>query len=220
MLTLKAVKNWRKKLKAALKAQSLEGYCQQVKRCMEIALKCIESDRHKRPKIGEIVRMLEETETLIHDRGALLDVHPMELRFPFRPKKYISCFLQLYNKKDDRVAFRLHCNSPKGYLTKLPVCGVVPPSCVYTLALTTSRQPQHPLPDSDVGLVLHSVAVTDHQEHQLKDLDQTSAVREYDNLFEKAKEMPGDEVQEVTLKSVCAPLTEDASSTVSLAKIK
>ena len=51
----------------------LDSYCEQVKRCVEIALSCVEADRQKRPTIGDIVNMLSETETLEHDQGALID---------------------------------------------------------------------------------------------------------------------------------------------------
>ncbi|TVU24827.1 hypothetical protein EJB05_27287, partial [Eragrostis curvula] len=115
---------WSKRLQATSKGRSLDGYCQQVKKCLEIALECMEADMHRRPSIANIVEMLDETETLIPDNGDLLDVHPMELRFIFRPKKHISCLLQLHNEEDDSVAFRLLSNSPKRYLTQRPICGV------------------------------------------------------------------------------------------------
>lgn len=190
-------------------------YLQQVRKCLEIAVKCTDKDRRKRPIIGEIVRMLDETETLIRDARDLLDVYPTELCFPLRPKKHASCLLHLLNKDHDRVAFRLHSNSPKGYLTKLTLCGVVPPRCTYTLALTTSKQP---LSDSDQAFVLQSISVGDQQERLLKDLNPSSASKGYSSLFENAKEVDRDEVQELTLKSVFAPVAEDAPSKVSSAK--
>lgn len=39
------------------------AYSKQVKRCMEIALRCVEADRYKRPSIGDIVKQLNEIET-------------------------------------------------------------------------------------------------------------------------------------------------------------
>ncbi|CAL4981522.1 unnamed protein product [Urochloa decumbens] len=71
------VGEWRTRLQATLKGRLLEGYCQQVTKCVEIALNCLERDRHKRPNIGEVVCMLDETETVIHDASQLLHVHPM-----------------------------------------------------------------------------------------------------------------------------------------------
>lgn len=43
----------------------MEAYRQQVKTCTEIALKCVEIDRHKRPNILDIVNKINETETMI-----------------------------------------------------------------------------------------------------------------------------------------------------------
>uniref|UniRef100_A0ACD5TXA1 Uncharacterized protein n=2 Tax=Avena sativa TaxID=4498 RepID=A0ACD5TXA1_AVESA len=58
--------NWRKRLQESLLAsQSLEAYCGQVNRCIEMALRCMDTDRHKRPNIVEIINDLNETETAI-----------------------------------------------------------------------------------------------------------------------------------------------------------
>lgn len=40
-------------------------YCQQLKRCMEIAVECLEVDRIKRPTIGNIIDELVQIEKLI-----------------------------------------------------------------------------------------------------------------------------------------------------------
>ncbi|XP_044433165.1 protein PSK SIMULATOR 2 isoform X2 [Triticum aestivum] len=58
--------NWRKRLRAA-SVYPLESYSEQVKRCTEIAVSCVEADRSKRPSIGEIVNKLNETETIIRN---------------------------------------------------------------------------------------------------------------------------------------------------------
>lgn len=44
---------------------SIEVQCQQVKRCVEIAVKCLEEDRHTRPTIADIIRYLHGAETII-----------------------------------------------------------------------------------------------------------------------------------------------------------
>lgn len=62
-----------------------ESYSKQVKRCVEVALNCVEVDRHRRPSVGDIVKNLNETETMIRrssqishwlghdDRGSSID---------------------------------------------------------------------------------------------------------------------------------------------------
>ncbi|XP_022685272.1 uncharacterized protein LOC101779165 [Setaria italica] len=60
-----AHKNWRTRLQAT-SMHLFESYSKQVKRCMEIALSCVEVNRHKRPSIRKIVKQLNETEIMIH----------------------------------------------------------------------------------------------------------------------------------------------------------
>lgn len=54
---------WRNRLRAT-SLDGLESYYKQVKRCIQIAVRCVEVDRHKRPTIGDIVNELNETETI------------------------------------------------------------------------------------------------------------------------------------------------------------
>ncbi|XP_015697973.1 serine/threonine-protein kinase TAO2-like [Oryza brachyantha] len=56
--------NWTIRLQAAWNGFSLEAYRQQVKTCTEIALKCVETDRHKRPNILDVINEINETETM------------------------------------------------------------------------------------------------------------------------------------------------------------
>lgn len=51
-------------------------YCQQVKRCMEIAVECMEVDRKKRPAIGSIMDELiqiEESMPIFEECRSLLN---------------------------------------------------------------------------------------------------------------------------------------------------
>ena len=42
-----------------------ESYSEQIKRCIEIALTCVEVDRHKRPTAGDIVNKLNEVDIMV-----------------------------------------------------------------------------------------------------------------------------------------------------------
>uniref|UniRef100_A0ACD5V7H0 Uncharacterized protein n=1 Tax=Avena sativa TaxID=4498 RepID=A0ACD5V7H0_AVESA len=58
--------NWRARLQATEMCEpEPEAYYEQVKTCIEIALRCVEADRHKRPSIRDIVDKMNETETKI-----------------------------------------------------------------------------------------------------------------------------------------------------------
>lgn len=52
--------NWRDRLHSTSVCAS--EYCYQVKTCLEIAVTCVETDRHKRPSIGDIVDKINQRE--------------------------------------------------------------------------------------------------------------------------------------------------------------
>ncbi|XP_006652575.1 vesicle-associated protein 1-2-like [Oryza brachyantha] len=69
------------------------------------------------------------------DSKELLGIEPLELRFPFdslsfparvETKKQISCSMQLTNRTDDYIAFKVKTTSPKKYCVR-PNSGIVPP---------------------------------------------------------------------------------------------
>ncbi|CAM0908456.1 unnamed protein product [Alopecurus aequalis] len=53
------VEKWRNKLQQDREYAMLDKYCQQIKRCIQISLICLNPERHKRPAIKEIVDMLQ-----------------------------------------------------------------------------------------------------------------------------------------------------------------
>jgi interleukin-1 receptor-associated kinase 1/coatomer subunit beta' len=50
----------------------MEQYSEQLMRCIEMALSCVEKEWHKRPRIGDIIRKLNEME--MKDQGSLEEV--------------------------------------------------------------------------------------------------------------------------------------------------
>ncbi|TYH38516.1 hypothetical protein ES332_D12G115100v1 [Gossypium tomentosum] len=58
--------------------------------------------------------------------GELLSIDPQELQFPFELKKQISCSLNLSNKTNNYVAFKVKTTNPRKYCVK-PNNGVVLP---------------------------------------------------------------------------------------------
>ena len=62
--TLKVHENWKRSLQEIPNYESLEVDCKQVKRCIEIAINCMEKERRKRPTIKDIVKKLDETGTV------------------------------------------------------------------------------------------------------------------------------------------------------------
>jgi serine/threonine protein kinase len=73
---LEVHENWRNKLCQKLSHTSLEVYCNQVKRCIELALDCLKSNRQERPTMQDIVSSLNETEPMISDQGLQIEQVP------------------------------------------------------------------------------------------------------------------------------------------------
>lgn len=75
--------------------------------------------------------------------GELLGIEPLELKFPFELKKQISCSLQLSNKSDDSIAFKVKTTNPKKYCVR-PNNGVVLPRSSCDVIVTMQAQKEAP----------------------------------------------------------------------------
>ncbi|KAL5718316.1 Vesicle-associated protein 1-2 [Ranunculus cassubicifolius] len=75
--------------------------------------------------------------------GELLNIDPQELKFPFELKKQISCSLQLSNKTDNHVAFKVKTTNPKKYCVR-PNTGVVLPRSTCDVIVTMQAQREAP----------------------------------------------------------------------------
>ncbi|KAL6981735.1 Vesicle-associated protein 1-2 [Sarracenia purpurea var. burkii] len=75
--------------------------------------------------------------------GDLLSIEPQELQFPFELKKQISCSLQLTNKTDNYVAFKVKTTNPKKYCVR-PNTGVVLPRSACDVTVTMQAQKEAP----------------------------------------------------------------------------
>ncbi|KAI5391516.1 vesicle-associated protein 1-2 [Lathyrus oleraceus] len=73
----------------------------------------------------------------------LLQIHPQELQFPFELRKQISCSLQLSNKSDNYVAFKVKTTNPKKYCVR-PNNGVVLPRSTCDVTVTMQGQKEAP----------------------------------------------------------------------------
>ncbi|KAJ8749006.1 hypothetical protein K2173_013448 [Erythroxylum novogranatense] len=75
--------------------------------------------------------------------GELLSIEPQELQFPFELKRQISCSLQLLNKSDNYVAFKVKTTNPKKYCVR-PNTGVVLPRSTCDVVVTMQAQKEMP----------------------------------------------------------------------------
>jgi hypothetical protein len=80
-----------------LDASASETYSEQIMKCIEIALSCVENDRHKRPSIGDIIDKLNKMET--KDQGLSTDlVYTAKTHFH-------SCHLLCFPLFDSKIDF-------------------------------------------------------------------------------------------------------------------
>ncbi|KAG6418793.1 hypothetical protein SASPL_120998 [Salvia splendens] len=75
--------------------------------------------------------------------GELLDVDPVEMKFPFELKKQISCSLQVTNKTENHVAFKIKTTNPKKYCVR-PNIGIVSPNGNCDIVVTMQAQKELP----------------------------------------------------------------------------
>ncbi|KAK1430363.1 hypothetical protein QVD17_13040 [Tagetes erecta] len=75
--------------------------------------------------------------------GELLSIEPHELEFPFELKKQISCRMQLTNKTNNHVAFKVKTTNPKKYCVR-PNTGVVLPHATCEVVVTMQSQKEAP----------------------------------------------------------------------------
>ncbi|CAL5398025.1 unnamed protein product [Camellia sinensis] len=75
--------------------------------------------------------------------GDLISIEPQELQFPFELRKQISCSLQLTNKTDNYVAFKVKTTNPKKYCVR-PNTGIVLPHSACDVIVTMQAQKEAP----------------------------------------------------------------------------
>ncbi|KAL8539779.1 hypothetical protein ACS0TY_001400 [Phlomoides rotata] len=92
--------------------------------------------------------------------GELLSVEPLEMKFPFELRKQISCSLQLTNKTENHVAFKVKTTNPKKYCVR-PNTGIILPRSTCDVVVTMQAQKEAP-PDMQCKdkFLLQSVVMT------------------------------------------------------------
>ncbi|KAI3444717.1 hypothetical protein Pfo_001382 [Paulownia fortunei] len=75
--------------------------------------------------------------------GDFLGIQPSELKFPFELRKQSSCSMQLANKTDQYIAFKVKTTNPKRYCVR-PNAGIVLPNSVCNVTVTMQAQKEAP----------------------------------------------------------------------------
>ncbi|XP_007052122.2 PREDICTED: vesicle-associated protein 1-3 isoform X1 [Theobroma cacao] len=93
--------------------------------------------------------------------GDLINIQPTELKFPFELRKQSTCSMQLTNKTEKYVAFKVKTTNPKKYCVR-PNTGVVLPGSTCNVTVTMQAQKEAP-PDMQCRdkFLLQSVVAPD-----------------------------------------------------------
>ncbi|KAF0900701.1 hypothetical protein E2562_034407 [Oryza meyeriana var. granulata] len=129
--------------------------------------------------------------------ASFLEIQPSELAFPFELLKQSSCSMQLTNKTDHYVAFKVKTTNPKQYCVR-PNIGVVLPgsTCDVTVTMQAQREAPPDMQCKDKFLV-QSVAAANSATTQ-------------DINAEMFNKVAGKVVEEFKLRVVYVPTTSSA----------
>ncbi|KAG8636627.1 vesicle-associated protein 1-2 isoform X2 [Manihot esculenta] len=88
----------------------------------------------------------------------LLEIQPRELKFTFELKKQSSCSVQLGNRSDQYVAFKVKTTSPKKYCVR-PNIGIIRPkaTCEFTVTMQAQKVAPPDLQCKDKFLIQSTV---------------------------------------------------------------
>ncbi|MFS7927613.1 putative major sperm protein (MSP) [Helianthus anomalus] len=130
--------------------------------------------------------------------GELVSIDPLDLKFPFELNKQINSSLQLTNKTDQHVGFKVKTTNPKKYCVR-PNTGVVSPKSTCEIIVTMQAQKEAP-PDMQCKDKFLLQSVTVGSGATTKDITP--------ELFSKDS---GNTVEECKLRVVYVPATQSTS---------
>ncbi|KAL3348860.1 hypothetical protein AABB24_022158 [Solanum stoloniferum] len=93
--------------------------------------------------------------------GEFINIYPTELKFPFELRKQSACSMQLSNKTDQYIAFKVKTTNPKKYCVR-PNAGVVLPgsSCNVTVTMQAQKEAPPDMQCKDKFLIQSAIAPT------------------------------------------------------------
>nr|KJB49084.1 hypothetical protein B456_008G113000 [Gossypium raimondii] len=92
--------------------------------------------------------------------GDLISIHPSELKFPFELRRQSSCSMQLTNKTEKYVAFKVKTTNPKKYCVR-PNSGIVLPGSSCNVTVTMQAQKEAPPEPCRDKFLVQSVVTPD-----------------------------------------------------------
>lgn len=138
-----------------------------------------------------------------------LDVHPLELRFPFEANKRINCSLSITNKTDHYVFFLVRRQIRGIYPPSYTFHGVLDPMSTTGVTVTMVEQQQ---PLLDPGMLEIVMVVSMASEWSLKNLKLTS---NESDLLKRVQQLGGEMYEAMLTVVVCPPSQTMVPPTVS-----
>ncbi|KAJ8573328.1 hypothetical protein K7X08_009839 [Anisodus acutangulus] len=91
--------------------------------------------------------------------GEFINIYPTELKFPFELRKQSTCSMQLSNKTDQYISFKVKTTNPKKYCVR-PNAGVVLPgsSCNVTVTMQAQKEAPPDMQCKDKFLIQSTIA--------------------------------------------------------------
>ncbi|KAM0853293.1 hypothetical protein ACQ4PT_051178 [Festuca glaucescens] len=139
---------------------------EQIANLIEIGLLCQEKDPYKRPSISDIIRDINELESIDRQisyanesmaekirpylEDDMLDIEPLELCFPFELNNQISSSIELTNKTNSFIAFNIQTTSPLPYFIQ-PKKDIVAPRSKYSVNITLQSLDKAPQDRGCIG---------------------------------------------------------------------
>ncbi|GMI69684.1 hypothetical protein like AT4G00170 [Hibiscus trionum] len=92
--------------------------------------------------------------------GDFISIHPSELKFPFELRRQSSCSMQLTNKTEQYVAFKVKTTNPKKYCVR-PNSGIILPGSSCNVTITMQAQKEAPPEPCRDKFLIQSVIAPD-----------------------------------------------------------
>ncbi|KAL4369475.1 hypothetical protein GQ457_05G000210 [Hibiscus cannabinus] len=92
--------------------------------------------------------------------GDFISIHPSELKFPFELRRQSSCSMQLTNRTEKYVAFKVKTTNPKKYCVR-PNSGIVLPGSSCNVSVTMQAQKEAPPDQCRDKFLVQSVIAPD-----------------------------------------------------------
>ncbi|KAK8570477.1 hypothetical protein V6N13_003154 [Hibiscus sabdariffa] len=92
--------------------------------------------------------------------GDFICIHPSELKFPFELRRQSSCSMQLTNRTEKYVAFKVKTTNPKKYCVR-PNSGIVLPGSSCNVSVTMQAQKEAPPDQCRDKFLVQSVIAPD-----------------------------------------------------------